>query len=485
MKKVILLLLLTSWISFSQDYKLAEDFYFAYENLMEETLSHRLIKHSDIIPLIEQIKINKDFTVTKVGESVEKRDIFLIKWGEGKTKIFLWSQMHGDEPTATMALFDIFKLLSSKDDFKEVIQKLREELTIYFIPMLNPDGAERFQRRNVYDIDINRDALRLATPEAKILMYTFDSLKADFGFNLHDQSSYLTTGQTYKSAAISFLAPAFNFQRTYNEARENAAKVISIMTSILKKYIPGHIGKYSDEFEPRAFGDVFQSKGTSTILIESGGWKNDPERQYVRKMNFLAIVSAFYSIADNTYKEAATDVYEKLPENERYLYDILIRNITISENGHEYISDLPFMINEQPVEGEKRFKFNTFLAEKGDQSTFYGYEEFDFSGLTASAGLIYPAVIKTKDDLRKLDVYELISSGYTTVKINWKPGDDEEVYLLNLADEGKEISMSDLFKPGRKPNFIFKKGDEVVYAFINNYLLDVKNKSTIIATGKK
>ncbi|HPI37530.1 MAG TPA: hypothetical protein PK397_06260 [Ignavibacteriaceae bacterium] len=167
------------------------------------------------------------------------------------------------------------------------------------------------------------------------------------------------------------------------------------------------------------------------------------------------------------------------------MYDILIRNITISENGHEYISDLPFMINEQPAEGEKRFRFNTFLAEKGDQSTFYGYEEFDFSGLTASAGLIYPAVIKTKDDLRKLDVYELISSGYTTVKINWKPGDDEEVYLLNLADEGKEISMSDLFKPGRKPNFIFKKGDEVVYAFINNYLLDVKNKSTIIATGKK
>ena len=37
------------------------------------------------------------------------------------------------------------------------------------VPMLNPDGAERYARRNAQAIDINRDALQLATPEGRLL----------------------------------------------------------------------------------------------------------------------------------------------------------------------------------------------------------------------------------------------------------------------------------------------------------------------------
>ena len=43
-------------------------------------------------------------------------------------------------------------------------------LTIRAIPMLNPDGAEVFRRRNAQNIDINRDTINLETPEANILL---------------------------------------------------------------------------------------------------------------------------------------------------------------------------------------------------------------------------------------------------------------------------------------------------------------------------
>ncbi|NCS82072.1 MAG: peptidase M14, partial [Ignavibacteria bacterium] len=93
---------------------------------------------------------------------------------------------------------------------------------------------------------------RLVTPEAIILMNTFDSLDADFGFNLHDQSTRYSVGKNYKQATISFLAPAYNDKKEINEKREHAIKLIGMMNQVLQQFIPGHIAKYSDEYEPRA-----------------------------------------------------------------------------------------------------------------------------------------------------------------------------------------------------------------------------------------
>ena len=73
--------------------------------------------------------------------------------------------MHGDEPTATMALFDVFNFFQANDGLDEVKKSILENLTIFFMPMVNPDGAEIYQRRNDYEIDINRDVMRQQTPE--------------------------------------------------------------------------------------------------------------------------------------------------------------------------------------------------------------------------------------------------------------------------------------------------------------------------------
>jgi len=161
-----------------------------------------------VLPVVEA---TPRLSLREVGRSVEGRPLREVVFGEGPTKVLLWSQMHGDESTASMTLVDLFAWLGSDDPR---IEELAARTTLHFIPMLNPDGAARFQRRNAVGIDVNRDARRLATPEARTLKAVHDRVRPDFAFNLHDQNVRTRVGRTDRGAAISLLAPAFNAARS-------------------------------------------------------------------------------------------------------------------------------------------------------------------------------------------------------------------------------------------------------------------------------
>ena len=83
-----------------------------------------------------------------------------------------------------------------------------DRLTLLLLPMLNPDGAERHQRRNAQAIDVNRDALSLVTPEGRILKAMRDRHQPLLGFNLHDQDRRTVVGEQGGLATTSLLAVA-------------------------------------------------------------------------------------------------------------------------------------------------------------------------------------------------------------------------------------------------------------------------------------
>ena len=364
------------------DFEFAAALYYNYFKYKENLLATRRIKHSDISKLINRLD-DKIFDVSKQGESYSGRDINLITTGKGEKKIFMWSQMHGDESTATMALFDIFNFLSGSDGFDSVRQKMFNNVSLYFLPMVNPDGAEEFKRGNYLDIDINRDAIRMQSPEGKILRNTFDMIDADFGFNLHDQNIRYTAGNSYKTAAISFLAPLFDQRGSVNVTRGNAIKIISSLTRIMNNYIPGHISKYEEDYEPRSFGDTFQGLGTSTILVESGGWKDDNEKQFIRKLNFILLLSAINIIIDNDYDNESSELYNDLPFNQESLYDLILRNLTIKNENKASLIDIGINNNEDYDENSGNTKIISCIEEIGDLTNFYGNEECDLAGYYA------------------------------------------------------------------------------------------------------
>ncbi|MEP3385044.1 MAG: M14 family zinc carboxypeptidase, partial [Flavobacteriaceae bacterium] len=298
---LVLLIGCVGVISYSQE-TLTSQLYETYEEFKETSLDKRRIKYHQMQPLLAKFDLNSKFEVQKVGKSIEGRDLYLVSIGSGETNVFLWSQMHGNEPTATQAIFDILNFLDAPN-FEKEKNEILSKVKLHFLPMLNPDGAEVYQRRNSLGIDINRDALRLQSPEGQILKRIRDSLDAKFGFNLHDQSTYYNAALTEKPATISYLAPPFNYEKDINTVRSNAMKVIVYMNNIIQNYAPGQVGRYSDDFEPRAFGDNITKWGTSAILIESGGYQNDVEKQEIRKLNYVSLLSAIYTIANGSFNE--------------------------------------------------------------------------------------------------------------------------------------------------------------------------------------
>ncbi|WP_018479305.1 M14 family metallopeptidase [Pontibacter roseus] len=455
--------------------QVARQVYEQHTTFKEQALQHRRFKHQDIVPLLEQLRQHPLLDVQVAGKSAEDRDIYLVKAGTGKTKVMLWSQMHGDEPTATMALFDLLNFLQQSDQLDPVRQSILQNMTLYIVPMLNPDGAERYTRRNALEIDLNRDALRLQSPEAQLLKDLRDTLEPAFGFNLHDQSRHYTVGTSHKTATISFLAPAFDHAQTVNEVRGRAMRSIVGLNEALQQFIPGHIAKFSDEHEPRAFGDNIQKWGTSVILIESGGYFGDPEKQYIRQLNFAAIVSALYLIGTQGYTSYALEDYYAIPENQRYLFDLIVRKVQYEQGGRSILLDIG--INRQEVQAQNTLGFyhTSVVEEIGDMSVFYGYEELDAEGLMLVPGKVYEQPFQTLTDLTPERALDLLRQGYTTIRLATLPQElpDPVELPLNVTGVSSAVDHSLTLEGGA--NFVLQdKEGEIRYGIVNGFVCDLQ-----------
>lgn len=473
MKRYTLLLIIFLLVLPGKAQDFTESLYDSYNAYKEPSLEKRRIKYSHLQPLMEALRANPKFEVNKVGESIEGRDLNLISFGKGGTDIFLWSQMHGDEPTATQAIFDIFNFFDS-DDFGKEKKIILANTKLHFLPMLNPDGAERYQRRNVLGIDINRDALRLQSPEGRTLKKVRDSLEATFGFNLHDQSRYYNAERTPKPATISYLAPAFNYEKDINEIRSRAMQVIVFMNDIVQKYAPGQIGRYSDAFEPRAFGDNLTKWGTGVILIESGGYAKDREKQEIRKLNYVSILSAIYGIATGKYKDISLDRYEAIPRNDRKLFDFKIENVTYKLNGQDYILDLGIQRQEIDDAYHNDFHFKSVIVDQGDLSTYYGYETFDATGYKIVPPKATEQSIPAIADFdRLLDYEKWVQSGFGYLRAQSTPKDRQHVLAkINLVSEAYKLPDFHI-EVGKNPTFFLEKEGKLTHAIINGFLLDL------------
>jgi hypothetical protein len=317
----------------------------SYDRFRNDRLRPGNCRHAELIATLEALgrSDGRPVTVTNVGFSLERRPIQEVRFGEGPTRVLLWSQMHGDEPTATLALCDLFTFLVRCHPAPAWLEIILQRLTVSVIPMLNPDGAERPHRCTAALIDMNRDAVALRTPEARILRDVHKNLRPSFAFNLHDQS-VSSVGRSRAVAAMALLAPPPDETRTITPNRLCAMKLGAVIARALYPFAEGHLATYDDVYEPRAFGDLFQAMGTPTLLIESGQWPGDPDKEHVRCLNFTGLLCALSAIAEGTVDSADLADYTSLPVNGRMMVDLIVHNVRLqATNGWSEVVGMALM----------------------------------------------------------------------------------------------------------------------------------------------
>ncbi|MDD3771205.1 MAG: M14 family zinc carboxypeptidase [Weeksellaceae bacterium] len=311
----------------------------------------------------------------ELGKSVLENSIYLIKMGNGPIKILVWSQMHGNESTGTRAMLDVLEFLKLNTSWtKEVLEKI----SFHFIPMLNPDGASVYTRRNAVGVDLNRDFVKESSPEIRILKKYVNEFQPDFLFNLHDQRSIFNVGESKLPATLAFLAPSPNRKNSVTLSRLRSMAVIDAMYKTLQQVIPNQIARFSDEFYPTSTGDNFMQLGFSSILFEAGHYPNDYQRNEVRKWNALAILSALEKISQDSEFEQGD--YFEIPPNNKLFLDIILRNVKIETASTMILTDIGIYFEESLNPELKQIVFKSRIEEIGDLSYSFGHIDWDAKG---------------------------------------------------------------------------------------------------------
>lgn len=143
-------------------------------------------------------------SLVSIGQSVQGRQLWFLKITdnpdieEDEPEFKYVSTMHGDEPVGTENCIRFIDLLTDNYDAAvpdEDLKALVDEVEIWIMPMMNPDGNSSGSRYNANGEDLNRDFPDLVDdpvnsidgrePETAAMMVFTDSMSFDLSANFH------------------------------------------------------------------------------------------------------------------------------------------------------------------------------------------------------------------------------------------------------------------------------------------------------------
>jgi len=390
---LLLVLLLGSWFSSVT----MADTAVTYSSFKQAGLDKRQLVQADISPLLQQLPATLVET-TLLGHSVQGRAVYQLRLGQGPVNIMAWSQMHGDESTATASLMDLLAYLQTPEG-QQWYAGWQQQFSLYLIPMLNPDGAEAGTRVNAAGVDLNRDAKSLVMPESQLLMAAAKRIQPKLALNLHDQNRTYAVGTSLKTATISLLAPPYDYQNSAKTSRLTAMQLIAEGNAYLQQHIPGHVARYDDSYSIRSFGDTFSEMGISTVLIEAGAYAGDDTRQQARQRTFELIRLFIDSLSSQNYLQYQRSDYDAIAFNrDGGIKDLIVQQVS-----------LPGLA--KPVSLAVEFGQQSRFQEIGDLSIFGSFHQLESGGASYVAGKAFELTAPLLLNQQKYQ--QLLAQGYS------------------------------------------------------------------------
>lgn len=132
----------------------------------------------------------------EIGKSTMGKPIPMLKFqfnvDKNPLKVLYIGQQHGNEPSGKEGLLLLIQKLIEPESANKF-----NNLELYIIPQLNPDGGDKHQRRNGMDVDLNRDHLLLSQPETQAVHQLFDSIKHHVTADFHEYYPFDDTAKDF------------------------------------------------------------------------------------------------------------------------------------------------------------------------------------------------------------------------------------------------------------------------------------------------
>lgn len=206
-------------------------------------------------------------SVVSVGRSVQGREIPMVTVAgsgvrlEDTRRMFIICRQHGDEPATTEAMLKLITDLVFSESEQDT--DLLDKVSFFVVPMVNPDGAERNQRRNAKGADLNRDWLARSQPEIRAVSAAIDSVDPEVIVDAHELSPS-NRGSDYLQCA----GPASGAPQS---VAQESLRIQSLIVGMLNTH-DMQVGSYQihDQSPARLAHRFFPiHEGTKTFLFET------------------------------------------------------------------------------------------------------------------------------------------------------------------------------------------------------------------------
>ena len=269
--------------------------------------------YDEVVELVERAAAMSDRVhVTSFGTTMEGRSLPLVVVGDvpdalaasvvaaGRLRVWLQANIHGGEVCGKEALLMLLR---------DLVSGAREEwlssLILLIAPIYNADGNERLApdnrpyqlgpvggtgtRRNAQDLDLNRDHMKLESPEARALVQAYGDYDPHVVIDLH------TTNGTQHAYHLTYAPPLHPNTHPAMDALLRDEWLPSVTEAV----------RASDGWDFYHYGNVPRAEGAAP------SWRTFDHRprfnnNYVGLRNRMALISEAYAHAPFQERVAAT-----------------------------------------------------------------------------------------------------------------------------------------------------------------------------------